>query len=662
MRATILALAALTLLVSSGIIATVPAASGASITDFIRDINTSWGTPTSPTGASPGDKNLPLTVTLQYDYTSSASSIQGLLTLPNGFTLYDGTNESYSSTPGGVASGSVFQLTFDGIFLSPSLALGVYNFSLSLWAYSDTGIIFEQNSNVTVYVEGRPQLQVSTPAPSLNAGQVDEVPLLVTNSGSGNATELSLTVTAAGVSVLTPLLEIQSLAANKSAPLNVEVYVPSSAAGLALPFSVAVTYDDPYGVQQTASQTVGFYVSTAPASPLYFQAELISLVPGVTNDIPFTLTNQGAELISQIHTIVSAPAQVSVLTLFPTIAELGPNSSVTASIEMYVSDSLANSPLELTFSSSYDNAQGNAASYTQTLGLYTLGSNSSLPSVLISVSPIKTEVGAGTQSMVSFNVKNVGPTPLDSPVFSLSVSSPLVVIRNSSYAVPGGLLKPGATVIYEALVGSSTSATPGFYPASVTVTYVDQSGAESSATFTSGLILSGTIDLVVQSPQVSQGNTTLSVSGEILNEGFSSAYYATVTGSLVGVRGTSEADYVGEIDPNTPVPFSLTVPYTPSGSVRTTNILVNVTFKDSLGLVGTYISPIQTRLTPLSSTSGTGTTTTSSSSGVDLLTYLELGVIAALVIMGVAGFIYIRRNRARLPSYRREEKEDKGVI
>jgi len=663
LRKAALTLVAMALLISSGVIAGVPAASGTNLLAFVRDVSTSWGTPNSPTGASPGDQDLPLTVTFQYLYPVGASSVEALLTLPSGFSLYDGTNQTFATTQASVSSDSVFQMTFGGIFLSPSLSLGAYNFTLNLWAYLQTSaIILPENLTVSVYVEGRPQLQFSTSTPSLPSGQVDEIPILVTNSGSGKASQLSLSVSAPGISLLSPLIQIPYLAAGNTTSVKVEAYVPSSASGSALSLSISATYEDPYGAQQSTSQTVGFYVSAAPASQLFVQAGDTSLVPGTTNTVPFTLTNLGSTPIFQVHTTVSSPAQASVITQFPTAAELGANASITDSIEIYVSDSLANSPLDLTFSTTYVNGQGVPGSYEQTVGFYVAGSNSSLPGVVVSVSPVRDEIGVGTPSMVSFKVENVGTTSIGSPVLSLGVSSPLVVLQNSSYAIPNGILQSGESVTFVALVGSSTSASPGYYPASVTITYLGQSGVEESATFTSGLVLVGTIDLVIQSPQVTQGNTTLSVSGEILNEGFSSAYYASVAGSMIGTRGGSESDYVGEIDPNTPVPFSLTIPYTPSGSAQIAKILVNVTFRDSLGTTGTYNSTIQTRLTPESSAAESGSSATGSSSGVDLLTILELGVIAAMVIIAVAGFLYIRRSRAKVPSSEVEVKEDKGVI
>ncbi len=659
MRIKALALLALTLLFASTFAAAVPATTGASITEFIRDVNSYWGTPGSSTGAAPGDMNVPLTVTFQYTYPETASSVQGLLGLPSGFALYDGTNQTFASSSNAVSDGSAFQLTFEGIFISKSLALGSYNFTLNLAAYSESGLLLEQSMNITASVEGRPQLQVTTTTESLSTGQVNTIPIMVSNIGSGNASKISLVLSAAGVSVLTPTLTAQTLEAGQNASLSAQVYVPGSQSGSAVTLLATATYYDPYGYQQSSSQTIGFYATAPSTTPLYFQADIVALVPGTSNSVPITLTNQGNVPIQQIHTTISSSSQVSVLTQFPFVAELGPNASTRASVEIFVPASSANSPLTLTISYSYDDGQTGAGSYTQVMGLYTSSSNASLASVSVSVTPVKSTAKVGVQSVVSFDVENVGPVTLGSPVISLGVSSPLVVIQNSSYAVPGGALESGETVAFNALVGSSTSASPGYYPASVTITYVDQSGTVQSATFTSAVVLSGTVDLVLQSPQVTQSNSTIAVSGEILNEGFSSAYYATATGSIVGTKTTSQADYVGEIDPNTPVPFSFTLTYSPQRSSRAENISVAVSFRDSLGIQGVYSSSFQTTLSA-TSTQGTSTSSSSSSSGVDLLTYLEVVVIVVLVAIGVAGFVYIRRSRRSTGLG--EARADQGVI
>lgn len=659
-----LALTALALLVVSGVIAAVPIASGTTIqdVDFARVVNASWGTPSSPSGAAPGDKDLSLTVTLQYDWPNSSVSVQGLATFPVGFTLYGSTNQSSAWTQASVSNEEVFSLTFSDISVSSSLAPGSYNLTLGVSGYLSDGIVLQQTSTISVFVESRPELQFSASTSALAAGQVDAIEIQATNVGSGSASDISLTLSVPGVSVLTPFLNIQSLAVGGSATVEGQVYVPSAASGSSLTLTITATYDDPYGIQQSVQQELGLYVSAVQGSVLNFQAGTLSLVPGSTNEVPLTLTNLGSGSLFQIHTQTSSSSQVSILTQFPTVAELGPNSSTTASIEIYIPSTLANSPLELTLATSYTTALGIAGSSTQTLGLYTENANASIPNVIVSVSPLKSELSVGTQSVVSYDVENVGAAPLDSVVLSLALSSPLVVIQNSSYALPRGVLDPGDSVVYQAVVGSSTSASPGYYSASVTVSYVDQSGTEKSATFSSGLMLTGMIELIFQSTQVSQGNTTLSVSGEILDEGFSSAYYASVGGSISGTSSTSQPDYVGEIDPNTPVPFSLTLPYTPSATAKSISVNVGVTYKDSLGVAGAYNASIPTTLSPVTSLLGSRTSTSGSSTGVDLFTYLEVAVIAVLIVVGVAGYVYVRRNRAQTYPTETQEKPDQGVI
>jgi hypothetical protein len=161
-------------------------------------------------------------------------------------------------------------------------------------------------------------------------------------------------------------------------------------------------------------------------------------------------------------------------------------------------------------------------------------------------------------------------------------------------------------------------------------------------------VLSGNIGLVIQSPTITQANTTVVVTGSILNEGFSSAYYASVTGSLSGARRASDPDYVGEVDPNTPIPFSVTIGYSPQSTPnQKANVTVAVSYTDSLGQSGKYLIVLPTTLRSASQLlQGQGSGTTVSSSGADSLTYLEYGVVAALVAVALVGVVYIRRNRA----------------
>ena len=69
-------------------------------------------------------------------------------------------------------------------------------------------------------------------------------------------------------------------------------------------------------------------------------------------------------------------------------------------------------------------------------------------------------------------------------------------------------------------------------------------------------MLSGSIDLIVQSETFAQNASGITVTGNLLDEGAASAYYSSVTGSINNSNaGAGSPDYVGEIDPNSPSPL-----------------------------------------------------------------------------------------------------------
>ncbi|HYC12426.1 MAG TPA: hypothetical protein VEC02_07215 [Nitrososphaerales archaeon] len=634
-------------------------ARGASSSAPFTVVSASWGTGAKPIEAAPGVADVPLTVTVEYQGDMEAQSVRGLLQLGAatinkqvvaGFSdIYGNTTATASVFSIGV--GSTFALTYF-IDIANTTRVGAYSIPIQLqWTESTTGnpTYQAQSAAISLTMLGIPNLVFGASPLALVPGRVNTVSLTASNPGSGAASQIAISDSATGVSVLNPIFEVASLAPGQSTSMSVGLYVPASLSGASVTMTVSATYYDAYGSSQTASQAIGLYTDRASPPVLSFEALSDSVEAGQNSTIPVTLRNLGSGVVSDIHTQITSSGQSSVLDQFPIIGSLEPNASATADIGIYVPQNLAGAPLTLTFTSSYTDEYGNAGTYSQTVGLYSANTTTTLPSTLVSVRPLRSQVSVGTQSDIAFLVEDAGPDSLISPVLSLAVPSPLVVTQNSTYPIQGGILRPGQAVVYEAVVGSSTSSTPGYYSASVTVNYLDSSGSLKSASFSSGLVLSGKVDLIIQDPQVTQGSSTLVVTGTILNEGFSSAYYASVTGSLAGAKGSSQPDYLGEVDPNTPLPFSVTINYTPKATANLpANITVNISYQDSLGLAGQQLSKVPTTLESAEQLlqSQVSTSSSSSSSGSSALTYLEYGVIAALVVVALVGAIYIRRNRA----------------
>jgi len=638
-------------------------------------VGASWGSGGKTVEAAPGVADVPLTVTAEYQGSLEALSIRGLLQLgaaATGQQVAAGFTDIYGNTTAtasvfSVSPGSTFTLVYY-VDIANTTKVGAYSIPIELeWTDSTTGSSgYEaQSAAISLTMLGIPDVVFTATPAALLPGRVDNLTLTVSNWGSGTASQLDISDSATGVSVLNPVFEVQSLAPGQSRSMRVGIYVPAALSGNSVSMTVTAGYNDAYGNAQSGVQTIGLYAARASTPILSFEALSSSIGAGETNSVPLALTNLGTGTASDIHIQITSSGQSSVLTQFPVVGTLGPNASTTSDVSVYVPQSLAGSPLSLTLAASYTDEFGNTGTYSQIVGLYVANSTASLPTTLISVTPVRSALKVGAQSPVAFSIENAGSDPLTSPVLSLSVSSPLVVTQNSTYAVKGGVLQPGQTVVYDAVIGAGTSSTPGFYSASVGVTYLDSSGTLKSAAFSLGLVLSGNIEMVVQSPTVTQANSSIVVAGSILNEGFSSAYYAGVTGSVGGSKDTSAQDYVGEVDPNTPIPFSVTIAYTPQANPSRANITVVVSYTDSLGQSARFTTTVPTTLKSagqLFQSQGTGSTTTSS--GTDSFTYLEYGVVAALVLVAVIGAVLVRRNRAA--SYTAggsaKEKSDHDVI
>jgi hypothetical protein len=571
-------------------------ASAASQTNGFNVINSAWGTSASPQSAAPGDKADILTVTLQYIYTATAETVETYLELPNGFSVYNGSSVAYATTTGTYPTGATIQLSYP-INLASTLSLGSYVIPMDIsWTAAGYAYYLNDTIQVTVQVEGRPQIQVSyAPGSSLTAGEVNDVSFVVSNNGSGTASDISLSANTQTGGVLNTLPQIQSLSVGGSTLETAQVYVPASSAGSVFTLSISGKYEDPYGNSQTMSQSLNVYV---PIS----------------------------------------------------------------STEVY--------------------------------------------NATLSIIPLNDSVITAENSKVDFKIENIGGSTVEKPVVTLSVTSPLIILSNSTVGYSNSIA-PGGSTMYEATVTSSPSATLGAYSGTLSILYYDQSGNEHTAQFAVGFVLTGTIALTAESETVSQSTRTLSVSGSLLNEGTASAYYASVVacvielnttqfrttttstttssvgagatttttvsrstsftrtfsgfnGSFSGFPGglgqglggattapcpaTSTSSYIGEIDPNSPVAYTAAATYNPSNSSSIATLVLVITYKNSFGTTATQPIDKIVNLTPASSGTTNPTTTTRSPGHlyVDIAMY---GVIIAIVASAIAGGIYVRRNK-----------------
>ncbi len=615
---------------------------------------TAWGTSSAPLSPGPGSQNVPLTVTLLYQGACGLTAASFELVLSNPLVGANGGNEP-TTYEVNLASGAVISETYYVDVMSTA-SLKTYTLPLYI-LYDNSNYSLSQTLKVSALLKGTVGLAFAANVPYLIAGTVNEVNVSVSNTGSGNASLVSLQATASGeMSILSQLPEIAELSPGSTVNQTLRVYVPSSLLASAVSITLSASYDDAYSVSRTATQTLGFYVTSAAAS--LFQVTGASWgssdptpQPG-DSDVPLVLTLQylGTSTVTSLQGTLSLPAGFTNQDGGSASASYSEAISSDQSIQLTFYLNLASSepagsytfPLLLTWSTA------SASGLTQSLAASppAVGQPPTTAVYVLSVSQVNNSVVDGVLSAVSFDVTNAGTRAISSLTFQLSASSPLVVMSNSPS--PKSSLEPGQTETLTAVVSASSSATPGFYEGTLSIGFADPSGTQHTQSFSAGFVLTGVVTFAIQDEVISQTSTSLSVSGSVLDEGGVSAYYVQVTGSVRGFASSNAtAYYVGEVDPNSPVSFTITIPLSAPSRAQTGTVLLDIEYLDAFGSNHTFATSSTTSLESANQfLASEASTTTTTSSGGNLVYVVGLVVIAAIVSVGVAGAVMVRRRRA----------------
>lgn len=628
-------------------------------------INSIWGTTTSTYQAGPGDQDVPLTVTLQYLYSFPSVSTEFEITLPAGITSTSSSrtgqdiNNATAYYVNRLEQGQIFQITLY-LDLANSTQLGEYTMPTTILWYAilsnstnQPEVYLEQDLNLVVNLNGNSNLQFSANDTALIPDKINDIGLTLENSGSGNVSEISTTVSVSSLSasILNQLPTDQSLGPNSNLSEMLSVFVPQSAAGSIFTLTFSTTYLDPYQNQQSITQSLGFFVSSLGIqSPLSFTIGQTSLVPGGINNLTMAVTNGGASAISNISTVLSAPATsaeatgpgISIVSQPAIINSLAAGASTQLSFGVFASSSAAGTPIELAATTNYITAAGLGQSVSNSFGLY-VSTQAMVSSPAISVSELSDYVTTGVPSKIALMINNTGLQPIYNPTFSLATTTPLFVSANSTFSLAGSSINPGNGVLYESVISSGPSATIGVYGGTLTVSFTNEYGVSSTETAQVSFTLAGKILMVIQGEVITQSSASnLTVSGTLLNEGTVDAYYATAIGSVDGAAGNDAySSYIGEVDVNTPVPFTVTVPYTAGSSPSNANVSIQITFQDGYGRNLTYASSMPTNLlsaSQLEQQSSATQTATVTGTRVGSGGLIILILIIIIIVLGVFAF------------------------
>ena len=701
----------------------------------------------TPTNLVPGAVN---NVTITISNTGSAASgpVSTTATAPAGVTLFNQLATTTAIDPGSSVpqvlqvyipasmSGSAFVLTFTGKYLdaysNSQTATQTVGFTATGSAQASSFVVegsgWGSGASTTSPLPGAQDtplvvsLQYLGSAPVTSLQGTVQLPAGMTDlNGRGTAVAYSSATTSQyGAVTLTFYIDIASTVNPGSYNYTLTLdWMTSQSSGLA---QTATLTPPPVAQLQSSFQVEGTTWERASNSSAAGATTSTSPVPGA----------QGVPLVVSLQYLgtTSAASLKGTLSLPSGVTDVNGHAAATAYAATATTDQVVTLTFDLDFASTVK-----PGSYNFTLALSWTTANSvainqtavvSPPPVIsgtttsfpLSVTQQNSTVTAGSQAGAGFTLTNDGTATIYSPTFSLTVGSPLVLASIGS-PVPVSQLGPGANATFTAQLTSGPSATAGIYSGTLTVAFTDSSGTAHTQAFPLSFTLEGTVILILQNTAVSQTATGFTVTGTILDEGSASAYYTSISGLLGLSRAT--AVYLGQIDPNTPLPFSVTIPFAAPATISTTtttaasgsasasstsvsrsvsrsfnssrtipgnftfpggfggfgngsraaagagasvSIAISLTFKDSFGnnKVQAFTVPTTVKTaSQLSSGLPTGTSTTSS--GNQGLKYLAYGVVAAVAAALVVGGFMARRYRAkRLAAVPQDQRGEQSVI
>ncbi len=209
---------------------------------------------------------------------------------------------------------------------------------------------------------------------------------------------------------------------------------------------------------------------------------------------------------------------------------------------------------------------------------------------------------AGFNNTVKIALTNKGENVYDLDT-ALTLPPPLTLSGDNHWRAQS--VKRNGSLTIETLIYAPASAIGNTFAASVVLTYKELGYVYYTSEMHSlGFVVHGWVKMVAYgvavSPEEAEPGTDVTISANLLNQGNVAAMYTNVTllpaESLI-LREESTS-YVGQVDPNSPAPFSLTASVDPNAKNGTYTVRIAVFYQDDRHIVHSFIINAQFDVVP----------------------------------------------------------------
>ena len=255
----------------------------------------------------------------------------------------------------------------------------------------------------------------------------------------------------------------------------------------------------------------------------------------------------------------------------------------------------------------------------------------------------------GFETEVNITVKN---NAWDGTVqISFGIQSPLVIYGNSSWTFKS--VVPDQELAVPVVIYAPKSAIGNTFTGTLTISYDDEYGNSYTENHNIGFVVRGQVSIVaydwtIMPNPVSPGKK-VSISATLLNKGTATAMFVNVSiqPNEILILSQESSNYVGEVEENSPTPFTVSAYVKPDVQNRTYPITIIVTYTDDLFEEHTF--KITVGIT-VQKTSENNTGSEEGPSFIDLLYRGGLTLLISTVALIAIVIIYLKRSSKSMSS------------
>ena len=438
-------------------------------------------------------------------------------------------------------------------------------------------------------------LLVSTENIYLVAGQENTISINLKNTGDYRLTNIESFLTSAvpGISVLSEAHNVvNSIDDGKTNTFEPTLFVSEDMGLGVYSLSLNVIYNSPTEIE-LLSITIPISVivdeSYVPKIKFTPSQENIKVKSGSENSVEFGFTNNWDQNVTNVEfTISSSISSITIIDNINTMLEImAPGESITLTPVVSITDGTPLGTYTITSTASYRDVDGNRYHQTFTLPLNLDSASASRNTIITidSMEVLQESIRPGDIFTVRLTVKCSGADAyglLSNVAFgTMSSISP---ISPTTVSLGDLAVDDTVTASYQLLASGDVSA--GQYPVTSTITYTNSKGVTGTLTETFTILVDGLIEfslLDVPTEKVPVGETS-ELEADLLLIGTESVQFVAIgvveDGVIERVSGSDE--YIGAVDPDSPIPFDIMYKVSDDASEGRHELKLSVQYRDHL--------------------------------------------------------------------------------